>query len=373
MDALILSCGTGGGHNSAGKAIMEELKRRGHHVVMKNPYTLKSTRLSGGIDQTYIKTVQNIPKVFGAVYKIGNLYRRLPFRSPVYFVNRPMNAVMQKYLEENHFDIVIMPHLFPGEILTNMKKHRIEIPKTIFVATDYVCTPFTEEIECDAYVVPSEDLKDDFVKRGLPRENLYALGIPTAGCFSKIESREEAKERLGLAPDKKYILIAGGSMGGGKMEHMIGKLQSHFADYRNVELIVVCGSNRTLSEKLQEHPAANRKVIDFTDDMASYIKASHVFITKPGGLSSTEAAVCGVPILHTFTIPGCESFNARYFSSRGMSADCENFGDLIRHVEELLKNEEAANHMIARQKVQISAHAAADICDLAERLVGKQE
>ena len=34
MDALILSCSTGGGHNAAGTAIKEELEVRGHHVTM---------------------------------------------------------------------------------------------------------------------------------------------------------------------------------------------------------------------------------------------------------------------------------------------------------------------------------------------------
>ena len=101
MDALILSCGTGGGHNSAGKAVLEELERRGHHVTMLNPYTLKSTKLSGNIDRTYISTVKRAPHIFGAVYKIGDLYRRLPFRSPVYFVNHAMNSILQEYLN-NH-------------------------------------------------------------------------------------------------------------------------------------------------------------------------------------------------------------------------------------------------------------------------------
>ena len=39
MDALILTCGTGGGHNSAAKAVKEEMERRGHHVhLMKSLY-----------------------------------------------------------------------------------------------------------------------------------------------------------------------------------------------------------------------------------------------------------------------------------------------------------------------------------------------
>ena len=38
MEALILSCGTGGGHNSAALAIKEEMEQRGHRVTMMNPY-----------------------------------------------------------------------------------------------------------------------------------------------------------------------------------------------------------------------------------------------------------------------------------------------------------------------------------------------
>ena len=147
MDALILSCGTGGGHDAAGKAVYEEMRRRGHHVTMLNPYTIKSTRLSNRINRIYISIVQHMPKAFGVIYMIGNLYRRLPFRSPVYFVNRAMNSVMKEYFAEHHFDIVIMPHLFPAEIMTNMKLHGMDIPKTMFIATDYVCIPFTEETD----------------------------------------------------------------------------------------------------------------------------------------------------------------------------------------------------------------------------------
>ena len=46
MDALILSCGTGGGHDAAGSAVAEELINRGHHAVMLNPYTLQSEQNS---------------------------------------------------------------------------------------------------------------------------------------------------------------------------------------------------------------------------------------------------------------------------------------------------------------------------------------
>lgn len=369
MDALILSCGTGGGHNSAGKAVLEELKRRGHHVVMLNPYDLKSEKLSGGIDQTYISTVQHVPDAFGAIYKIGDLYRRLPFRSPVYFANHAMDRVMQEYFAEHHVDIVLMPHLFPAEIMTNMKLHGMQIPKTMFIATDYVCIPFTEETECDAYVIPAEDLGAEFTGKGLPKEKLYAFGIPTSSRFAEERSRAQAKQQLGLDVKKDYILVAGGSMGGGKIEQTIEALRDHFSGRDDTELIVICGSNQALFQRLNEQGTHGLVLIDHTDEMDVYMRASRLFITKPGGLSSTEAAVSNVPILHTAVIPGCESYNAKYFAGHGMSAWAQTTDEMIRLAEKYLENDDAGAKMLACQRRWINPRAAADICDLAEKLV----
>ncbi len=184
MDALILSCGTGGGHDSAAKAMVQELQIRGYRAAMLNPYILQSETLARRINNMYIAMVRKTPRLFGAVYTAGQLYRKLPCRSPVYYANRRMVPVMQQYLSEHPCDIVITTHLYPAEILTNMKNSGISIPKTIFVATDYVCIPFTEETQCDAYIIPAKDLAPDYVRRGLPEEKLYPFGIPTGRVFA---------------------------------------------------------------------------------------------------------------------------------------------------------------------------------------------
>lgn len=367
MDALILSCGTGGGHNSAGKAILEELQKRGHHAVMVNPFTLRSDRLADAVDRTYITVAQSAPRAFGAIYSIGNGYRKLPFRSPVYFANGAMMSVMQEYLAKNPMDIIIMTHLFPAEIFTNMRKHGMKIPKTLFVATDYVCIPFTEETDCDAYIIPAADIADDYINRGIPKKKLYPLGIPTNSKFSIVETRSEAKVRLGMNPDKKYILIAGGSMGGGEIEKVIKKLIHKLDMFQDTELIIVCGSNADLYEKLKNIDKVT--VVGYTEDMETYMKAAHMFITKPGGLSSTEAAVCEIPILHTGAIPGCETYNAKYFSKHGMSIACKSIDDIVDSIQNLLGNESAYNHMMEMQRKCINKNAAADICDLAEKTI----
>ena len=155
MDALILSCGTGGGHNSAGRAVECELVSRGHRVTFLDPYTLKDQKTSSVVNHAYISLAQKAPWAFGAVYKLGDAYRKLPVRSPVYHINRGMAPILAGWLEEHPCDAIIMPHLFPAEIVTQMKKQGLPVPATFFVATDYCCIPFTEETDCDRYIIPS--------------------------------------------------------------------------------------------------------------------------------------------------------------------------------------------------------------------------
>ena len=368
MDALVLSCGTGGGHDSAGRAITEELKRRGHNAQMLNPYSLQSQQLAHRINRIYTRTVQKMPGFFGGVYGVGEFYRNLPFHSPVYFANHGMVSAMQKYFDGHPCDMVISSHLFPAEILTNMKHCGLAVPKTMFVATDYTCIPFTEETECDAYIIPSESLTVAYEQRGIPREKVYPIGIPVHRSFSKAESREAARQRLGLERDKQYILITGGSMGGGKIGETIETFINGIPSARQTELIIICGSNRELYEKLTAAAYPGVTVVGYTDDMAGYLKSADIFVTKPGGLSSTEAAVCGVPILHTAAIPGCETYNARYFHESGMSESCETPEEALQKALTLLNDEGTCTSMIQRQKKRIEPFAAEKICQLAENI-----
>lgn len=368
MDALILSCGTGGGHDSAGKAILEELKLRGHNAVMMNPYELRSERLVNRINGSYIFAAQKAPWLFGIVYGIGHLYRKLPFRSPVYYANRNMAAVLGEYLKTNHFDAIIMPHLFPAEIITNMKSAGYELPVTIFVATDYTCIPFTEETDCDAYVIPGAELSDSFSKRGIPKEKLYPIGIPVGCSYAKKETMMEARTRMGLDPNKKYILVTGGSMGGGKIKKAIRLLKENVKASENTELIVVCGTNKSLYEHLMKEPSPKVHIIGYTNDMAGYMRASDIFVTKPGGLSSTEASVSGVPILHTAAIPGCETFNMRYFKERRMSEIWNLSKKGLHEALKMLNNESVHHSMVSNQQRFSDPYAARKICELAEDL-----
>ena len=368
MDALILSCGTGGGHNSAGFAVEEELKRRGHNVTTLNPFTLADGGISAVIDNTYISIAKNFPHLFGLIYNLGAGFSRLPIPSPVYLMNSRMSDLMEQYFRENSYDIVVMSHLFPAEILTNMKRRGMEVPITVFISTDYTCIPFTEEIDCDLYVIPADDLADEYIRRGVPTEKIYPLGIPVKHAFSSGEERESVRKRLGLDAGRRYILVSGGSMGAGRLELVVDILRRHYGD-KNVTLIIVCGSNRRLYEKLSETCGHDHIVLEHTDRMADYMLACDIFITKPGGLSSTEAAVSGTPVIHITPIPGCETYNMRFFESHGMSIAVPSPKRQLISACNTLDDDYAREKMVEDQHRFIHRDASFEICDLIEGVV----
>lgn len=368
MEALILSCGTGGGHNTAAQAAAEEWKRRGHSAVFLDPYQLVGDRTAVLVGNLYIKLVQKAPWLFGLVYSLGQAYRRLPFRSPVYWANGKVARYMEEFLDKHHFDVIIMTHIFPAQILANLKRRGRKLPKTILIATDYTCIPFMEESDCDYYIAPSPELVEEFCSYGIPRERILPYGIPVRQAFLHSLSQEEAREKLGLDQNRRYLLLSGGSIGAGKMAVSVLTLQRYLREHPECSLIIICGNNEALHRRLSRLYAGHSqmKLIKSTPDMAWYMKACDVFITKPGGLSSTEAAVAGVPLIHMPPIPGCETKNVAFFSSHAMSAAVRSPRKELLPLLERFRDPDETLEMRQAQSRFVNRQAAKQLCDLME-------
>ncbi len=371
MEALILSCGTGGGHNSACTALVQELSSRGHGVMALNPYMLKGEKTADTVNNAYILLAQKAPAAFGMVYGLGNAYRKLPISSPVYHLNRRMVPLLENYINEKKYDVIATTHLFPAEIITHMKRQGKTVPTTFFIATDYTCIPFTEETDCDFYVIPSPELTDEFVSRGILKERILPLGIPVQRQFREKVDRIELRRSLGLETDKKYILIAGGSIGAGQIEEIVPMLLRHYDD--SVRLIVVCGNNPSLYQSLERLYSERCILLSYTEHMASYMRCCDLFLSKPGGLSSTEAAVVGTALIHITPIPGCETRNMDFFARNGMCLAVSSPKRQLLFACDKLFDETNRQRMRENQSRIVPANAASDICDLMEKEYCRQK
>lgn len=361
MKVLILSCNTGGGHNAAARAVAEAVRAHGDFAEILDYLCLAGNGVSRLVGDGYVEVVKKAPKAFGIAYHLGMAVSRCMRKSPVYYANARMAGYLSEYLKEHQVDAIVMPHLYPAETLTYMKRKGMHLPLTVAVMTDYTCIPFWEETDCDYYIVPHKKLCTQIVKRGIPKEKLKVFGIPVSPKCKEERTKEQARFELQMEQEKKYILIAAGSMGTKALFRMAELLV--YMQNDEERLILICGNNQSLYKKLCRK-YENRKtvrIVGYTDQMPLYLKACDVIFTKPGGLTSTEAAVCGIPIVHIKPIPGCETENRKFFRKLGMSISGKTvLGQAVNGIR-LLNDQTKAQNMILAQKREINPDASEEL------------
>lgn len=363
MRALILSCNTGGGHNAAGKALEEALTRRRIDCEMKDTLAFGSPKTSQRVSGTYINITRTAPKLFGTLYRAGSIISNPKLKSPVYLANTFYAEKLRRYILDHQFDTVLCPHLFPAEALTYLRAHkRLPNVRVYGVATDYTCTPFWEETDIDRFFIPSKELRPEYEDKGFAPERLIETGIPVMSRFRQKTDRMQARKALGIPCEGRIYLCMTGSMGFGDVLDIAGNLLT--LD-KTGHIIVLAGSNDKLISAINERFAGEPRIkaVPFTKDVPLYMDASNVVLSKPGGLSSTEAAVKNVPLVHTSPIPGCETINARFFSTRGMSVKAVTPNECAQAAYRLASDPKAAEAMLLAQRRFINPSAAEAICD----------
>lgn len=366
MRLLVLSCNTGEGHNSAGRAVYEQAVALGHEARMLDIMLLAGRRTTKAVESAYTGVVKRSPRVFNMLYTAGEYVSSKRAHSPVYYANALLADPLAEVLEENAYDIILTSHLFPAETLTYMKHHQLLHIPFVSVETDYTCIPFWEETDCDYYTIPHPELIHEYVSKGIPARRLLPVGIPVCEAFKKRLDKSEARKSLGLAQDGNMLLVMTGSMGYGHVRELVSELLRTTC----ARITVICGRNAAMINSITASFYKNRRVnvVGFTQKVSLYMDACDILFTKPGGLSSTEAAVKGVPIVHTDPIPGCETRNAEFFSAHGLSLTAPNITAQALCGRRLLENKGLRERMLQAQAKEINANAALDTVKILEEI-----
>lgn len=358
---LILSCGTGGGHNSAALAIQESLKEKGIQADFVEYLSIVNPKIKNRVNNLYIKTTRRNGKSFKVIYHLGELYQKTKMKSPVYGLNKLGKEKLYQYIKNGNYNYTVTTHLFAAEALTAIKKeHPIHF---IAVATDYVSIPFWEETNPDYFIIPDKDLEKDFINRGIDKNKLLPIGIPVAKTYTQKYEKNEVKKNLNLEVNNKYVLILTGSMGFGNVEQM---LQELFDNINDAVFIISCGNNTKLLDTLKKTYKDNKRIIilPFTNKLSEYMKSSDIILSKPGGLTTTEIATLNKPFIHTMPIPGCENYNAKFFSERKMSIQCDTIEQVVEKTKELLQNVKLQDEIIENQRKYMNKNVSNDIANV---------
>lgn len=328
MKVLLLSIPTGGGHHQAAKAI-ESYFENNKNVECKMLDIAENVNglVADAVSKGYIFSTTKTPKLFGSLYDFFDL-RENP--SPeasktLKFLSQAFRKKLYAYLDEFCPDVIVSTHVFVTVTLNRMAKHRPINAKLISIVTDFTIHPTWEQARSDYFITASEILNFQALKKWGTTENVLPLGIPVHPKFFEKQPQKDARRDLKIG-DKFTVLVMMGSMGYGT--HTVEALEKLNKMKEDFQVLIVCGSNEKLKNKVNEISwKKDTFVYGFVDNVDVLMDASDCIITKPGGLSTSEALSKGLPIIMLNPIPGQEDRNREFMQNNGIAMSIsESFG-----------------------------------------------
>ena len=365
MKTLILSTKTGQGHHSASLAVKACLEEKGCEAVIEDILKSSKRNASAPVSALYDNIVMHAPTFFGMLYHAGELISSSKHHSPIYYLNSIYSKRLFAKIVKINPQVIVCPHIFSAQAITRLReKYGLAIP-SLGIITDYTWSPFWEETRLDGYVIPAPQLVDEFINKGVPREKLFPLGIPVNRRFKTVNTTAKARLAFGITANQVFVVM-GGSMGFGRIIDLAYMLIEKLPD---AQVVTVCGKNEQLYHKLTGH----KNIIPFKyiDNIDLLMDAADVLITKPGGLSATEAMVKRIPVVFTCPIPGGEVHNAAFLSSIGAAVYAIRPEDAADAAVDLILNPDKCTKMIDAQKKYINKDADRDIAELIIKMAKK--
>lgn len=358
---LIVSVKAGAGHLKAAEALEVYLRENYRETEVKNVDLLdhSSALIKFLYGKAYIDVIKIAPELFAYGYK--NYEPTKNFIKPRFLMDKFNFSDLFKLVDGFNPDIVIATHFIPAAILANYKEKSGKNYKVIEILTDYEFHPLWLIDGVDMFFTSTEEVKNELVFYGVDENKVFAGGIPIHPKFTNTKNKTELIKKYGLDQNVKTVLISAGSFGLTPLSKAIGDFKKIKEDF---QMLVVCGNNEKLKkemEDLQKEELRLKKVFSFVDFMDELMAASDILITKPGGVTISEALAIGLPMILIEPIPGQEEANADYLIEKGVAVKARNLPMLVYKLEHLLQDSQKLSMMAQWAKNISKPNACTDI------------
>ena len=359
---LIATMSMGGGHGMAGQCVADALRELAPdcepRVIDICDHLAPWFRTLYG--SGYLFMVRHIPWLWGFLYR--HPARRGGTLPP--WLLRRVARPYERLVADTRPDAILTTQITASEATDSLRARGLHAGATATIVTDFDAHPSWRADGIDRFFVPDEAIVEGFLRLGIPARRVEATGIPIRPAFEQSFDVPALKAKHGVRSDARVVLLMGGSLGMGQMEQAASQL---LAADGPCDLLIVTGHNQRLRSRLERLKATgesrpkrrsrverleaigeNRlRVFGFIDYVHELMAISDLFISKPGGLSMTEAVTLGVPTLAVDPLPGQEMANARHLESRGLIHWLRPGEPLMPAVGALLQDAEARARLSA--------------------------
>jgi processive 1,2-diacylglycerol beta-glucosyltransferase len=366
MRVLIPTITAGAGHLQAAVAIEEAWRslRPGDEIrrVDVLDYTPKIYRTL--YTKAYLKLIEHAPELYAMVFKKTDNPARI--KELTRFRRRSSRVAAAKFVREMvafRPDVLISPHYLPLEILggvqTRLRRHKRIFPFTTCVVTDFEAHALWMEPCVSLYCVAAEETKARLIARGVADDAVRVTGIPVAAKFAARVNAAAVRDQMQLRGDRPTLLVLGGGFGMGPVAEILrelGKVREP------IQIVVVCGRNEALRKRLaameHRHPTC---VLGFATNMHELMAVADLILTKPGGLTTSEALAVGRPIFILNPIPGQEAANSDFLLEHGAGVKVNCLEDIPFKIGQLLGSKKLVQ-MARAARLLGNPRAAISVC-----------
>lgn len=349
---LILSASVGAGHLRAAQAVELAAKELLPDSLIENVDVLTQTnaafrRVYG---KAYLDFVNKAPHALGYFYDLMDR----PSKSGKQRTDQMVLAVeklnlrpLSKFLCDGKWDLVINTHFLPAKIIADLRRDgRCDVPQ-VTVTTDFETHRLWMNQPCEHYFTATEEGARYLASFGVPASDISPVGIPIDPVFAVTKDRGALLQKHGLAGDRPIVLQLAGGFGVGPIARIHETL---LGVETPIELIVVCGKNEAVKSELEhiECPSRHRRhVLGFTKEMDELMAVADLVVSKPGGLTTSEALARGAAMVIVNPIPGQESRNSDFLLEHGAAIKANNIATLGYKVSKLLREPERLQQLRA--------------------------
>jgi len=333
---LVTETIAGHGHLRAAEAVQQALQLVAPDVETKLVTTMPivSSALEKTVRKVYMNTLKVAPRMWGWAYESERVTSAL-FKE---VLARTVALKLVELVEAERPDVVVCTHAFSLGAFAFLKRKKTSFALGA-VITDFDLNGFWVHDGVDFYLVGNDGVKRKLMQRfALPADKIYVTGIPIDLKFAPMlhqRDRQTARQRLAIDGERPFLLITGGGSGYGPIEQVVEVLDALDDEF---VLGVITGHNTELYLKLLadlprfRHPL---RLYGYVDNMEDFMLAADLLISKPGGLSVSEALASGLPLLIVQPIPGQEERNSRFLVRQRVAVKAETMeevADIVHYV-----------------------------------------